>query len=169
MRPLSATYAVRSCLYPARARAYGGRARIERPATGIGQPAAAPPRGHYWSTGRLISRIGRRGSRYAAPLVLRRIVDDLPARGACMHACMEESEQRDYRRPAHMTTTTTGTTVPVRCLAVNLGDADTPPSSAPTRLYNGTDAPLHTCVISMHLNGRDAPFFHFSRIFFTKK
>jgi len=68
-----------------RARAYGGLARIERAATVIGQPAAAPPRGHYWSTGRLISRIGRRGSRCAAPLVLRRIVDDLPARRACMH------------------------------------------------------------------------------------
>ena len=107
---LSATqYAVRSCLYPVRARAYGGLARIERAATVIGQPAAAPPRGHYWSTGRLISRIGRRGSRCAAPLVLRRIVDDLPL--LAVHACMEESEQRDYPRPAPMTTTTTGTMV----------------------------------------------------------
>jgi len=71
--------------------------------------ASRPPRGHYWSTGRLISRIGRRGSRCAAPLVLRRIVDDLPL--LAVHACMEESEQRDYPRPAPMTTTTTGTTV----------------------------------------------------------
>ena len=101
--------------------------------------ASRPPRGHYWSTGTLISRIGRRGSRCAAPLVLRRIVDDLPARRACMHGGV---------RTTGLSTTSTydddddWDDGAVRCLAVNLGDADTPPSSAPTRLYNGTDAPL---------------------------